>query len=96
MQHAKILTLTGLLLALTACSASTRSVDPKQIDVRPPAESVLRNCDLASQLTGSLTQAQAETRWRADRVALAECRGRHATLVAWTRSTVQTLNGDDE
>ena len=29
--------------------------------------------------------------WRADRVALAECRGRHAALAAWARGTVKTL-----
>jgi hypothetical protein len=91
-----MLMLTGLLLVTAACSASTRSVDPDRINARLPDESLLQNCDLAVQLAGSLTQAQAETGWRADRVALAECRGRHAALAAWARGTVEILNGDDE
>lgn len=96
MQHVKTLTLTGLLLALTACSASTKSVDPKQIDVSLPDESLLQNCDFAAQLRGPLNQAAAETAWRSDRVSLAECRGRHSALVTWARATVATLNGEEE
>lgn len=82
------------LLVLTACGGSTRSVDPERIDARPPAESVMQPCDLAIQLPGPLTQAQAETAWRSDRVALAACRGRHAALVDWVRGTTAALNGE--
>lgn len=96
MRHAKILTLIACVSALTACGGSKRSADPEQIDLRPPEESVMRPCDLASQLAGPMTQAETETAWRADRVALAACRGRHAALVEWVRGTTEALNGERE
>jgi len=94
MRHVTIPTLIAALLALTACGGSNRSVDPGQIRIEPPSESVMQRCALAVDLPdGPMTQAEVETHWRRDRAALAACRGRHGALAAWARGAVAAIDG---
>jgi len=77
MQRARILTLVGLPLALTACAASTAG-NPH---ISPPP-SLLAPCDKPVRLPErALTQAEAETLWGRDRAALRRCGERQRGLV---------------
>jgi len=78
MQRARILTLVGLSLALTACAAST-AVKPH---ISPPP-SLLVPCDKPVRLpVRALTQAEVETWWGRDRAALRRCGERQQSLAA--------------
>lgn len=69
--------LTGLALALAACSVSTKSVNVSPVkppQIARPDSSLLRPCTRPVLLgQGPLTQAQVEELWIADRSALLAC-----------------------
>ena len=80
------------LLALTACGASTVSVE--EIDLRPPDTAVTEPCREARALGGeAMTQAEVERAWMADRAALRDCRARHWLAVEWIEGVVRAVRG---
>lgn len=92
MKHSTIPTLTAALSALTACGASTASVD--EIDLRAPDAAVTEPCGAARALGGeALTQAGVERAWMADRAALRDCRQRHALAVWWIDRVIEDVGG---
>jgi len=88
----RILTLIVLLLGLTACAASTPSIENLRID--PPPASLVIPCNRAVRLPDrELTQAEVERFWIRDRQRLAECRSRHGGLVEWSRDVTSSVEG---
>lgn len=88
----KILMLTALPLALTACAGSTPSIDGVQLD--PPSEAVTRPCAGPMLLPDrELGQSEAETMWTRDRAALKTCRHRHRVLAGWAEAVSITVEG---
>lgn len=77
-KRSKTLLLTALLCLLTACGGSTRSAE---LRLDP---SLTMPCDQAAALPEGrgITQREAETAWLRDRIALQDCRERHALLAA--------------
>ena len=92
MTHAMTLTPIAALLALTACGASTVSVE--DIDLRPPDTALAEPCREARALGGEpMTQAEVERAWIADRAALRDCRARHGLAVEWIEWVVRAVRG---
>lgn len=86
--------LASLLLALPACSVSTKSVS-----VRPQIalidSALLQKCDLPVDLgTNALAQAQLEKLWISDRKRLLTCYRRHLALRDVVAARDAGLRGD--
>lgn len=73
--------LVAALFLLTACLGSGRPV----VEPPPaPPPSLIEPCDLAVAIPArDVTQDEVERWWRADRVRLARCAGKHQGLVDW-------------
>lgn len=82
MKLIKTLTLASLLLALPACSASTKYVSPPPPpQLAKPDSALTKDCDAPADIGNeALTQEQTENFWIPDRKALIDCRRRHAAL----------------
>ena len=98
MKLVRILTPIALLLALTACGASTRSariVQPVPPTIAVPDSAIMKECARPASLgKGSLTQERAEELWITDRSALLECYRRHLALRNYITDRDSSLRGD--
>ena len=92
MTHATTPMPIAALLALTACGASTVSVE--EIDLRAPDTVLAEPCREARALGGeAMTQAEVERAWIADRAALRDFRARHGLAVEWIEGVVDVVGG---
>ncbi|NKJ03154.1 dehydrogenase [Rhizobium sp. SG741] len=82
MKLAKILTLAALLLALPACSASTKYVSPPPApSLAAPDSALTKDCAQPVDIgKDALAQSQTESLWIKDRKALIDCRRSKAAL----------------
>ena len=81
-----ILTATGAALALGSCVRSTPLVVTEAFPARAP-EALTRPCSGVRALPqDGLTAGQVARLWGLDRLALAQCKGRHGALAAHVRA----------
>ena len=73
---------------LAACGRSSR-ID---VDIPAPGPAVMRPCDgLTGDPGRALTQAEVEILWGRDRRAARACNEKHAALVDWVRTHIETF-----
>ena len=81
-----ILTATGAALALGSCAPSTPLVVTEAFPTRAP-NALTRPCSGARALPqDGLTAGEVARLWGLDRLALAQCKGRHGALAAHVRA----------